>query len=171
MFPFLFATLELPKRIINDAIGAQNSVVSVMGFEISQVGFLALLCAIFLASVIAHGWLKMRINTMKSILSERMLRRLRYVLVERMLRFPPGYFQRTSQGEIVSMITSETEPMSGIFGDALTQPVMQAGQMLTILFFLFLQSFWFGVAACSMIPLQAWLIPKLQRQINLLNKV
>ncbi len=55
-------------------------------------------------------------------------------------------------------------------GDAISQPVLQAGQMLTILGFLFLQSFWFGVAACALIPVQAWLIPKLQRQINLLNK-
>ena len=42
--------------------------------------------------------------------------------------------------------------------------------MLTILIFLFAQSFWFGMAAVALIPLQAWLIPKLQHQINLLNK-
>ena len=42
--------------------------------------------------------------------------------------------------------------------------------MITILSFLFLQSVWFGLAAVALIPLQAWLIPKLQRQINLLNK-
>lgn len=107
---------------------------------------------------------------MKGIVSERMLRRLRYSLIARMLRFPKPYFQRTSQGELVAMITGETEPMGGMMGDALTQPVLQAGQMLTILFFLFLQSIWFGLAAVALIPLQAWLIPKLQRQINLMNK-
>lgn len=42
--------------------------------------------------------------------------------------------------------------------------------MLTILVFLFAQSVWFGLAAIALIPLQAWLIPILQRQINLLNK-
>ena len=55
-------------------------------------------------------------------------------------------------------------------GDAVAQPVLQAGQMATILGFLFLQSFTFGLAACAFIPLQAWLIPKLQRQVNKLNK-
>ena len=170
LFPFLFLTLELPKRIINDAIGAQSSRVEVLGFEVGQVTFLGILCATFLASVLVHGLLKMRINTMKGVLSERMLRRLRFSLIARMLRFPKSYFQRTSQGELVAMITGETEPMGGMMGDALTQPVLQAGQMLTILFFLFLQSFWFGLAAIALIPLQAWLIPKLQRQINLMNK-
>ena len=29
---------------------------------------------------------------------------------------------------------------------------------------------WFGLAGIALIPLQAWLIPMLQRQINLLNK-
>ncbi|XDB00026.1 ABC transporter transmembrane domain-containing protein [Sulfitobacter sp. LCG007] len=170
LFPLLFLTLELPKRIINDAIGASAGVVDVLGAEIAQVNYLWLLCGAFLLSVLAHGLMKMRINTMKGVLSERMLRRLRYGLIARMLRFPSAYFQRTSQGELVSMITAETEPMGGMMGDALTQPVLQAGQMLTILFFLFLQSFWFGLAAVALIPLQAWVIPKLQRQINLMNK-
>jgi putative ABC transport system ATP-binding protein len=42
--------------------------------------------------------------------------------------------------------------------------------MLIIVTFLFLQSVWFGLAGVALIPLQAYLIPYLQRQINLLNK-
>lgn len=170
LFPLLYLTLELPKRIINDAIGAQSSEIEVLGIAFSQIGFLALLCGAFLLSVLAHGLVKMRINTMKGVLAERMLRRFRYQLISRMLLFPQPYFERVSQGELVAMVTAESEPMGGLMGDAISQPVLQAGQMLTILGFLFLQSFWFGVAACALIPLQAWLIPKLQRQINLLNK-
>jgi len=60
--------------------------------------------------------------------------------------------------------------MGGLMGDMLSQPVFQAGQMITILTFLFAQSFWFGLASVALIPLQAWVIPKLQRQINQLNK-
>jgi ABC-type multidrug transport system fused ATPase/permease subunit len=170
LFPMLFLTLELPKRIINDAIGAQSSTVEFFGVSMGQVTFLGVLCIAFLLSVALHGLLKMRINTMKGLLSERMLRRLRYLLIHRILRFPPPYFERVSQGELVSMVTAECEPMGGLMGDAISQPVLQAGQMITILAFLFLQSFWFGLAAISLIPLQAWLIPRMQRKINLLNK-
>ncbi len=170
LFPLLYLTLELPKRIINDAIGSASSTIEFLGYSMSQVTFLAVLCGAFLLSVLAHGLLKMRINTMKGVMSERMLRRFRYLLIGRILRFPQPYFERVSQGELVSMITAESEPMGGLMGDAISQPVLQAGQMITILGFLFLQSFWFGLAACALIPLQAWLIPKLQRQINLLNK-
>ncbi|WP_281972912.1 ABC transporter transmembrane domain-containing protein [Ruegeria faecimaris] len=169
-FPFLYASLELPKQIINDAIGAPGSSVTFLGVTVTQVQYLLILCLAFLATVIASGLMKMRINTMKGVLAERMLRRLRYTLIHRTLRFPKSYFATTSQGELVSMITSEAEPMGGLMGDAIAQPVFQFGQMMTIVTFLFMQSVWFGLASIALIPLQAWLIPKLQRQINLLNK-
>ena len=169
-FPFLYATLELPKRIINDAIGAEGGIIRVLGFELSQVQFLMALCFGYLGAVLAHGLLKMRLNTMKGITAERMLRRFRYQLLSRMHRFPRSYFRATSQGELVSMITSEAEPMGGLMGDMVAQPVFQFGQMLIIVIFLFLQSVWFGLAGIALIPLQAYLIPMLQRRINLLNK-
>ncbi|WP_278923431.1 ABC transporter transmembrane domain-containing protein [Pseudophaeobacter profundi] len=170
LFPLLYLTLELPKRIINDAIGAQSDSIDLLGYDIAQLNYLWILCGAFLISVLVHGLLKMRINTMKGVLAERMLRRFRYSLIARVLRFPQPYFERVSQGELVSMITSESEPMGGLMGDAVSQPVLQAGQMATILFFLFSQSLWFGLAAVALIPLQGWLIPMLQRQINVLNK-
>ena len=170
LFPLLYLTLELPKRIINDAIGAQSDRIELLGYTVERLDYLWILCAGFLIAVLAHGLMKMRINTMKGVLAERMLRRFRYQLIARVLRFPQPYFERVSQGELVSMITSESEPMGGLMGDAVSQPVLQAGQMLTILFFLFTQSLWFGLAAVALIPLQGWLIPMLQRQINLLNK-
>ncbi|AXI44849.1 ABC transporter permease [Sulfitobacter sp. SK012] len=169
-FPFLYATLELPKRIINDAIGASSENVAFFGYYMTQMQLLLLLCLAYLAAVIAHGLMKMRLNTMKGILAERLLRRFRYQLISRMMRFPSSYFQTTSQGELVSMVTSEAEPMGGLMGDAVAQPAFQAGQMLIIVAFLFMQSVWFGLAGIALIPLQAWIIPMLQRQINLLNK-
>jgi putative ABC transport system ATP-binding protein len=168
-FPILYATLELPKIIINDAIGAETRMVDVFGFEITQTGYLFLLCFAFLLTVIAWGLVKMRLNTMKGIMAERLLRRFRYQLITRVLRFPLPHFRRTSQGEMVSIVTSEAEPLGGLMGDAIAQPVFQGGQMLTILGFLFVQNFWLGLTAIALIPLQAWIIPKLQRQVNLLN--
>ena len=169
-FPFLYASLELPKRIINDAIGATTERTEIQGIELTQVQFLFVLCVAFLVTVLIGGLMKMHINTRKGVLSERMLRRLRYTLISRMLRFPRPYFRTTSQGELVAMITSEAEPMGGLMGDAVAQPVFQFGQMMTIVTFLFMQSLWFGLASVALIPLQAWLIPMIQRQINLLNK-
>jgi putative ABC transport system ATP-binding protein len=170
VFPLVYASLELPKMIINDAIGAAVNEIDVFGYELTQMQYLLLLCFLFLIVVLASGLMKMRLNTMKGVLAERLLRRLRYTLISRMMRFPASYFRTTSQGEMVSVVTSESEPMGGLMGDAVAQPVFQAGQMLTIVAFLFAQSVWFGLASIALIPVQAYVIPILQRQINLLNK-
>lgn len=169
-FPILYATLELPKLIINDAIGGPEGGIEVFGYTVDRIGYLMILCGAFLVAVTVWGLVKMRLNTMKGIMAERLLRRFRYQLIARVLRFPLPHFRRTSQGEMVSIVTSEAEPLGGIMGDALAQPVFQGGQMLTILGFLFVQSVWLGLTAIALIPLQAWIIPKLQRQVNLLNK-
>lgn len=169
-FPILYLSLELPKRIINDAIESSSETVVFLGISFSQVELLMTLCFAFLLSVLLSGVLKMRINTMKGVVAERLLRRFRYQLITRVMRFPRPFFRTTSQGELVSMITSEAEPMGGFMGEMLAQPVFQAGKMMTILVFMFAQSIWFGLASVALIPLQAWLIPRLQRQINTLNK-
>ena len=169
-FPVLYVSLELPKRIINDAIDSDSETVELLGVTLSQIHFLWILCAAFLLVVIITGVMKMRLNTMKGVLSERLLRRFRFQMLTQIHRFPRPYFRKTSQGELVSMVTSEAEPMGGLMGEMLSQPVLLTGQMFTILVFLFAQSFWFGLASIAVIPLQAWIIPKLQHKINLLNK-
>jgi putative ABC transport system ATP-binding protein len=100
-FPILYLSLELPKRIVNDAISdAQPR--NVFGVEFDPVGYLLLLSVALLGLVIINGLFKMRINTYKGIIGERLVRRLRYLLVDRVLRFPLARFQRVSQGEIIA---------------------------------------------------------------------
>ena len=68
------------------------------------------------------------------------------------------------------MITSEVEPLGGFIGDAFAQPAFQGGTLLTILIFMFAQDVVLGIAAVALYPLQVYLIPKLQRQVNALAK-
>ncbi|MEM1049073.1 MAG: ABC transporter transmembrane domain-containing protein [Pseudomonadota bacterium] len=168
--PVLYVTLEAPKRIINEAIGSEAFPIETVLGAFGQLEYLALWCAIFLISVIVGGLLKMQLNLMKGVLAERLLRRFRYQLIERIHRFPLAHFRRTSQGELISMVNAEAEPLAGIMGDFVAQPLFQAGQMLTIMLFLFMQNVWLAIAAIALIPLQAYLIPLIQRRINVLNK-
>jgi hypothetical protein len=69
LFPLLYMTLELPKRIINDAIGSGSATIIAFGMEFSQIAYLMILCGGFLLAVMAHGLMKMRINTMKGVLA------------------------------------------------------------------------------------------------------
>lgn len=169
-FPFLYASLELPKIIINRAIGGEEFPKTIYGIEFQKVEYLMALCGIFLLLVLANGGFKYFINVFKGRLGERMLRRLRYQLFSQALRFPVPHFRRTSQGEIIAMITAEVEPLGGFIGDVIAQPAFQGGTLLTILGFMFAQDLVLGLAAIALYPVQVWLIPKFQRQVNALAK-
>jgi len=168
-FPFLYYSLDLPKTIINDAM-TNNRGGSVLGVQFDQVGYLFTLCGIFLVLVLINGIFKYIINVYKGIVGERMLRRLRYELYSRIMRFPLPHFRRVSQGELVQMITAEVEPLGGFIAQAYALPAFQGGTLLTILGFMFAQDWVLGLAAIILYPLQIWVIPKLQRQVNLLGK-
>jgi ABC-type multidrug transport system fused ATPase/permease subunit len=169
-FPFLYIFLDLPKVILNKAIQGSDFPKTYFGFEFDQLEYLFALCAIFLLLVIVNQAFKYVINVYKGLLGERMLRRLRYDLFMRVLRFPLPHFRRTSAGETIPMITSEVEPLGGYIAEAIATPAYQGGTLLTILVFLFVQDPLMGLAAISLYPIQIYLIPKLQRKVNNLGK-
>ena len=169
-FPFLYGSLDLPKTIVNDAIGSENFPKTYWGFEFNQIQYLMVLCFLFLLLIGIRFGLRYYVNVYKGQLGERMLRRMRYLLYCQLLRFPLPHFRRTSQGELIAMITAEVEPLGGFIGDAFALPAFEGGTLLTILVFMFIQDPILGLAAIALYPLQMYLIPKLQRQVNLLAK-
>jgi putative ABC transport system ATP-binding protein len=62
------------------------------------------------------------------------------------------------------------EPLGGFVGDVLALPAFQGGTLVTILVFMFMQDWILGLAAVSLFPIQIYVIPKLQKQINALAK-
>ncbi len=192
--PTYFLSLELPKRLVNEpiqGIGFDNPgdtspflqmhlpfgetlfgqpIMLFEGFELERIGFLWALSIAFLALVIANGLFKLYINTYKGRMGERILRRLRYELFDRVLRYPLARFRRTRASEIASMIKDEVEPMGEFIGDAFTQPLFLGGQALVALLFIFLQNVYLGIATMIVIAFQAWLIPILRRRLIELGK-
>ena len=169
-FPFLYLSLDLPKTIVNEAIGGTDFPRQLLGMNLEQIPFLMVLCVVFLLLVLVNGAFKYSVNVYRGVVGERMLRRLRYELFARVLRFPLPQFRKTGQGELVAMIAAETEPLGGFVGDSIALPAFQGGTLLTLLVFMFVQDWVLGLAAIALYPVQMWLIPKLQRQVNLLKK-
>ncbi len=170
MFGLQIMMYQLPKVIIDDAIGGGEGTRQVFGIELERLDYLWVLCAAFLFLVLIIGLIKFIVQTMKGVMAERLLRRLRYQLLERTMRFPLSHFQKTSQNEIVTTVTAETEPLGGFFGEAYVQPLFQGGIFLVVLIFLFSQNIALGVVASMSMPIQAWIVPKLQKRIRLLGK-
>src|SRR5437764_8343159 len=169
-FPFLYYSLELPKVIINQAIGGKDFPWTIFGIEFHRISYLVLLCGVFLVLVLINGWFKYHLNVRKGRVGERMLRRLRYDLFQRLLRFPMHHFDRTATGEIIAMLTAELEPVGGFIGDAFALPIAQAGTLMTIFIFNVLHTPLLGAATVAHSPVQAYFIPKMQRRIRQLGR-
>ena len=74
-FPFLYVSLDLPKIIINEAIGGRTFPKVVLGYELDQIPYLMLLCGLFLALVFVNGGFKYFLNVFRGVVGERMLLR------------------------------------------------------------------------------------------------
>ena len=185
MIPY-FLSFDLPKQIVNgpiqgmgfDAPGATQTfmriqydipyignVVFFNGLELTRFQMLMALSLVFLLLVIINGLFKLYINTYKGRLGERMLRRIRFELIDRVLRFPPGQFKRVKSAEIATMIKDEVEPMGGFTGDAFVQPALLGGQALTALVFIIMQNFWLGMIAAGIVAVQGVVIPRMRKRL------
>ncbi len=167
--PIVYITLELPKKIINMLEGIDIPE-SILGYPVDQISYLMLLSSAFLLAVLVNGGIKYFINVYRGALGERLLWRFRYELYERILRFPVPHFKRVSQGELIPMITAETEPLGEFIGESYALPVFQGGILFTYVFFIFQQDLYLGIAAIALYPFQLYVIPKLQKRVNELAK-
>jgi putative ABC transport system ATP-binding protein len=170
-----YLSLDLPKTIINQAIQgvsfpSPDSVRHFLGFDLGRLPYLLALSCVFLGLIIVNGWLKFQINTMKGWMGERMLRRLRYVLFDHILRFPLTRFRRIKSAEMATMIKDEVEPLGGFIGEALITPLFLGGQALTAMFFILYQQIWLGLIALGVVAVQAVIIPRLRRRQLVLGR-
>lgn len=185
-------SLELPKRIVNEAIQGEAFKDSATapfldltlplpdwlggpiplfgGFSLDNVEYLFALCFSYLFFVVLNGWMKQLVNTEKGRLGERMLRRLRFELYDRVLQFPLLHFRKVKQAEIATMIKDEVEPLGGFIGDAFITPAYLGGMAATALIFIFMQNVYMGLVTIAMLAVQITIIPKLRVKILMLGK-
>lgn len=191
---FYYASLDLPKIIINQPIQGQGfanpeataaflrlhftlpeflggfKLQLFDGFPLERTSYLIALTLTFLAMIVISGLIKLRINTMKGWMGERMLRRLRYYLFDHILRFPLPTFRRVKSAEMATMIKDEVDPLGGFVGEAIITPLYLGGQALTALFFILFQHVYLGLVAFGMVMVQAVIIPKMRLRLLALSR-
>ncbi|MGH6924072.1 MAG: ABC transporter transmembrane domain-containing protein [Propylenella sp.] len=193
--PFYFLSLDLPKRIVNGPIQGEGfssptdtetairiafdlpawlfgggEFVIFEGFEFGRVMTLVYLCCLFLFFVLVNGYIKLYISTFKGRVGERMLRRLRYQLVDTLMRFPLPQFRRLRAPEVATMVKDEVEPLGGFIGDAFVTPAFLLSQAITAMVFILLQSVTLGLVAGAIVAVQVVLIPRLRRRLLILGR-
>ncbi len=193
--PFYFLSLDLPKSIVNGPIQGQGfsspadtqtamrvafdlphwlfggpQIVLFNGFEFGRISTLIYLCVLFLFFVLVNGYFKLYISTFKGRLGERMLRRMRFQLIDTLLRFPLPQFRRLRSSEIATMVKDEVEPLGGFIGDAFVQPAYLVSQAVTAMAFILMQSITLGLVAGAIVAVQIVLIPRLRRRLLVLGR-
>ncbi|MBL8583751.1 MAG: ABC transporter ATP-binding protein [Rhizobiaceae bacterium] len=159
--PFLALSLDLPFVGTADLFS---------GFMLTREQMLYALSFFFLFLVVVNGLFKFYINTYKGRLGERMLRRTRFELVDRVLRFPPFQFKRVKAAEVATMVKDEVEPLGGFIGDAFVQPALLGGQAITAMVFIMVQNVWLGLIAAVVVGVQLAIIPRMRRRLLVLGR-
>lgn len=192
--PFYFASLDLPRRIVNEAIQGRafergQSTASFLaigfdwpqwlgggqvrlfeGFAVDRLGLLLGLSGLFLLLVVINGAFKYWINVSKGALGERMLRRMRFELFTLVLRFTPNALRTVKSSETATIIKDEVEPIGGFIGDAFILPLFLGTQAATALTFIIIQNVWLGLLAGGIVGVQFLIIPRLRRELLRLGK-
>ena len=190
---FYFMSLTVPKSIVNNGISGiafkntptipflvfefdlsyflPGKVVRLFdGFQVNQMTYLFVMSFIFLGAVVVNGQFKKSINTQKGRMGERMLRRLRYELYDRILRFPSAHFRKVKQAELATMVKDEVEPLGGFIGDAFVAPMFLGGQALTAIVFIMLQNWLLGIVVIVLLAVQMAIIPQLRKPVLALGR-
>jgi ABC-type multidrug transport system fused ATPase/permease subunit len=146
--------LELQRRIVNDLV-KHRPYLWVVG-----------LCAVYAGVVLVQGGSKLGLNLYRGWVGERAKRDLRrrvHSVVEAPLPSSPA---AEAQGIAVSMIVAEVEPVGGFVGESVSEPLLQAGILASVLSYLVHIDPWMALAAFVLFIPQFGFVPLMQVAVN-----
>ena len=146
--------LELQRRIVNDLVKHR------------PFSWVIGLCAVYAGTVLVQGGTKLALNIYRGWVGERAKRDLRrrvHTFVEAPGATSPAV---EAQGIAVSMIVAEVEPIGGFVGESVSEPLLQAGIMLSVLAYLIHIDPWMALTAFGIFIPQLVFVPLLQAAVN-----
>lgn len=144
--------LELQRRIVNDLVKER------------EYRIVVILCAAYAGIVLTHGGLKLVLNVYRGWVGERatrdLRRRVRVLLERASVSAAPE-----AQGVEVSMIVAEVEPVGGFVGSAVSEPLLQAGVLASVLAYMTHLDPWMALTALALFLPQLVFVPLMQGAI------
>ena len=145
--------LELQRRIVNDAIQS-GATRTILWLAVAYAGVAVLEQSLKLALNVYRGWV-----------SEDAVRRLR-----RTLHAADGHGAVIDDADEVgthaAMVVAEAEPIGGFVGLAISEPLLQAGILASVIGYMaYLEPWTVALCAASLLP-QMLFVPPMQRAIN-----
>ena len=146
--------LEIQRRVVNNLVKERSYQLVVT------------LCAAYAGAVLVQGATKLGLNIYRSWVGENAIRELRrrvlaYLGIARVVA--PGPEVR---GVGAAMIVAEVEPIGGFVGSSISEPLLQAGILLSVLAYIVHLDRWMAVAALAIFLPQLVFVPLMQGAIN-----
>ncbi|HUA52465.1 MAG TPA: hypothetical protein VMB81_09890, partial [Candidatus Sulfotelmatobacter sp.] len=145
--------LELQRRIVDD-LAKQRA-----------FGAIVTLCAIYGGIILVHGSSKLGLNVYRGWVGERATLDLRRRI--RALAAAGNGVAATAdaRGVEVSMIVAEVEPIGAFVGYSLSEPLLQAGVLLSVFAYMIHLDFWMALIAAVIFAPQLVFVPLVQGAI------
>ncbi|HYU11855.1 MAG TPA: hypothetical protein VEK82_04710 [Stellaceae bacterium] len=146
--------LELQRRVVNDVVKHRS------------YGAVVLLCGAYVGAVLLQGSTKLGLNIYRSWVSERAKRDLRRHVCETAGAAGSAALLPEAQGTAVAMIVAEVEPIGGFVGESVSEPLLQAGVLATVIAYIIHLDPWMGMAALALFVPQLVFVPLMQQAMN-----
>jgi ABC-type multidrug transport system fused ATPase/permease subunit len=154
LFLIELAPLELQRRIVNGAVSG------------GEFGFIGLLCLLYVAVMLVQGGLKLVMNVYRGSVTEAANQRLRMQMNSPAAAAPGDAAVPGAKGVKISIIISEIESVGGFVGSSFSEPLLNAGILLSILGYMIYTQPWMALVALCLFCPQLLFIPFLQQAIN-----
>ena len=141
--------LELQRRIINDAIKT-GAVESILWLAIAYAG----------VALLEQG-LKLALNIYRAWVSEDATRGLRRTLEDMKTEVDPD-----DAGTHTAMAVAEADPIGGFVGMAISEPLLQAGILISVVGYMAFIEPWTLVLSAGVLVPQMLFVPPMQHAIN-----
>jgi ABC-type multidrug transport system fused ATPase/permease subunit len=143
--------LELQRRIVNDVVKHRS------------YGAILILCGAYVAAVLLQGGAKLGVNIYRSWVGERAKRDLRRQVSTATGQTAPI---AEAQGTAVAMVVAEVEPIGGFIGESISEPLLQAGVLATVIAYIVHLDPWMAAAAVGLFLPQLVFVPLMQHAMN-----
>ncbi len=150
--------LEMQKRVINEAI------------YLRKTDLLLIYCGIYLVAVVSASLLKLLINYLETMITQRATANMRKALYHHILTLPLSFFRKTQPGSVVNALVNELTLPGNFIGMATTVPGSNILTLLGFAGYLFWLNPLLAGISLSIYPLVLLLLPLLQKKVNSANK-
>jgi ABC-type multidrug transport system fused ATPase/permease subunit len=145
--------LELQRRVVNDIVKHRS------------YGAVVVLCGVYVGAVLLQGSAKLGVNIYRSWVGERAKRDLRQQ-VSQMATANTARPVPESQGTVVAIVVAEVEPIGGFIGESVSEPLLQAGVLATVIAYIIHLDIWMAAAALALFLPQLVFVPLMQYAMN-----